>query len=665
MIVSSYAKRYLMKIFSKIKEFVIGKPLNALNPKIKDHIALAAIIAWIGLGADGLSSSAYGPEEAFLALGAHQSIGIYLAFATAITVFLISLSYNQVIELFPNGGGGYKVATHLLGQKFGVISGSALIVDYILTIAVSTASGVDAIFSLIPLQYTTYGIEIKVGMIALLMVLNLRGMKESIRILIPLFLGFMVTHLFIIVMGISSNGSGLLHVVANGNREMHAMSGSIGLFASIAILLRAYSLGGGTYTGLEAVSNNVNMLAEPRVRTGKLTMLYMAISLSLTAGGIILLYLLWHATPEPGKTLNAVVFSKIINTLGINGFWLPLILFFEAALLFVGANTGFLGCPAVMANMAVDKWLPRQFRELSSRLVTQNGVFISGIAAIIILIWARGQVSTLVILYSINVFLTFSMSLLGLSVYWFKSRRTKANWRRRLVMSLLGFIVCAAILLITTLEKFNEGAWLTLVITTCVISFCFLVRNHYRDVGNKLAEADRVFARHFNKSDLQHYVSLPITDKNAKTAVFFVTKHYGAGLHALLWVRRLFPDVFKNYIFLTSGEIDSASLATDEVFKNQYRRDLNTIIEKYKFFCSEHNLPSEGLFSYGIDEIQELIKLTEYVQQDYPDCIFFASKLVFVDETWWSRLLHNNTVTLIQRQLHLQGKQMVILPMKI
>lgn len=656
-----------MGIINKTKEIIIGKPLNALNPKIKDHIALVAIIAWIGLGADGLSSSSYGPEEAFLALGTHHNIGIYLAFATAITVFLISLSYNQVIELFPNGGGGYKVATHLLGPRAGVISGSALIVDYILTIAVSTASGVDAISSLLPVEYTTHGIEIKVAVIMTLMVLNLRGMKESIKILIPLFLGFMITHLFIIIVGISYHGAGVLNVVTNGNHEMRSMSGNIGVFAAIALLLRAYSLGGGTYTGLEAVSNNVNMLAEPRVRTGKLTMLYMAISLSFTAGGIILLYLLWHATPESGKTLNAVVFNKIIHQMGFGGYWLlPLILFFEAALLFVGANTGFLGCPAVMANMAVDKWLPRQFRELSSRLVTQNGVLISGLAAILILIWAKGQVSTLVVLYSINVFLTFSMSLLGLSVYWIKSRKNKVEWKRRFFMSSIGFIVCASILIITTLEKFTEGGWLTVVITTCVVSFCFLVRAHYRSVGKKLAEADTIFARHFSNVDIRkNHPTLPITDKNAKTAVFFVNKHYGAGLHALLWVRRLFPGVFKNYIFLTSGEIDSASFASDEIFKNQYRKDLNTVIENYKFFCHEHDLPSEGLFSYGVDEIAELIKLTEYIQQDYPDCVFFASKLVFVDETWWSRLLHNNTVTLIQRQLHLQGKQMVILPMKI
>lgn len=654
-----------MRFLRLIKLFILGKPLNALNPKIKDHIALIAIIAWIGLGADGLSSSSYGPEEAFLALGNHQHIGIWLAFATAITIFLISLSYNQVIELFPNGGGGYKVATHLLGPKAGVISGSALIVDYILTISVSIASGVDAIFSFLPTYFTAHKVEVEIACIIALIVLNIRGMKESIKILIPLFLGFLFTHVAIIVIGIVYHENGLSNVIPNAVHETRSLSGSIGIFATLALLLRAYSLGGGTYTGLEAVSNNVNMLAEPRVRTGKLTMLYMAISLSVTAGGIILLYLLWHVKPEAGKTLNAVVFAKIIHDVGFNPAWVSVILFFEAALLFVGANTGFLGCPSVMANMAVDKWLPRQFRELSSRLVTQNGVLISGIASILILMWAKGEVSTLVVLYSINVFLTFSMSLLGLSVYWIKTRKTKKEWKRKLFMSALGFIVCASILIITVLEKFTEGGWLTVVITTGVVIFCFLVRNHYRNVGKKLAEADVIFANHFRYTDLKNYNLLPITDKSAKTAVFFVTKHYGAGLHALLWVRRLFPDVFQNYIFLTAGEIDSESMANDEIFKTHYRKDLNSIIEHYRFFCSEHKLPSEGLFSYGVDEVSELVKLTEYISQDYPDCVFFASKLVFVDETWWSRLLHNNSVAHLQRQLHLQGKQMVILPMKI
>ena len=654
-----------MRLMRLLKNIVIGKPLNALNPNVKDHIALIAVIAWIGLGADGLSSSAYGPEEAFLALGRHTDIAIYLAFATAFTVFLISFAYNQVIELFPSGGGGYKVATHLLGPRAGVVSGCALIIDYILTIAVSVASGVDAVFSMLPTWWLNYKIEVEIAVIILLMVLNLRGMKESIRVLIPLFLGFLFTHLAVILVGIFFHLNTLPDILPNATLEAHRMSLSIGSFAAVAIFLRAYSLGGGTYTGLEAVSNNVNMLAEPRVRTGKFTMLYMAVSLSFTAGGIIILYLLWHAAPVYGQTLNAVVFDKIIAEAGFSHKWLGVILFFEAALLFVGANTGFLGCPAVMANMAVDKWLPRQFRELSGRLVTQNGVLISGIASIIILLWAHGRVSTLVVLYSINVFLTFSLSLLGLCVYWIRVRKEKPIWFRKFIIAGIGFVVCVSILIVTTIEKFTEGGWLTVVITAFAIALCFFIREHYRKVGEQLKDADHLFASHFKYTNLDNTTLMPVDNSELKTAVFFVTKHYGAGLHTLLWVQRIFPGVFKNFVFVTSGEIDSEAFANEEIFKKKYRQDLNSIIDGYRYFCTMHDLPSAGYFSYGINGLDELIKLAEQIQIDYPDCVFFGGKLVFVDESWWSRLLHNNTINLLQRQLHLRGMQMVILPMKI
>src|SRR5271170_5271761 len=172
-----------MNFGSRFKNLLIGHPLNPFNPNILRHASLVAFLAWVGLGADGLSSSCYGPEEAFIALGIHTEFALYIAIATAITVFVISLGYNQVIELFPSGGGGYKVATQLLGPYVGLVSGAALIVDYVLTIAVSTASGMDAIFSMLPTKWLAYKLFAEALMILLLIALNMRGMKESIKIL--------------------------------------------------------------------------------------------------------------------------------------------------------------------------------------------------------------------------------------------------------------------------------------------------------------------------------------------------------------------------------------------------------------------------------------------------------------------------------------------------
>src|SRR5579872_1477864 len=191
----------LMSFSSKLKHYVIGDPLNPFSPNMMRHVSLIALLAWIGLGADGLSSSCYGPEEAFIALGHNTHLALYIALATAITVFIISLGYNQVIELFPSGGGGYKVASQLLGAHIGLISGAALIVDYVLTIAVSTASAMDAFFSLLPNDYLSYKLLSEVGVIFALLLLNMRGMKESIKFLLPIFLGFFILHVFLIIYG--------------------------------------------------------------------------------------------------------------------------------------------------------------------------------------------------------------------------------------------------------------------------------------------------------------------------------------------------------------------------------------------------------------------------------------------------------------------------------
>jgi len=277
------------------------------------------------------------------------------------------------------------------------------------------------------------------------------------------------------------------------------LSGQLGWTGVAALLLLAYSQGGGTYTGLEAVSNNVNVLAEPRVHTGKVTMLYMALSLAFTAGGIILLYLLWGASPVEGQTLNAVAFGAIIESFG----WetgvahgaLVVVLALEAGLLFVAANTGFLGGPAVLANMAGDSWVPHQFRYLSSRLVTENGILVMGVASLVILLWTGGNVATLVVLYSVSVFLTFAVSLFGLCLYWAGSgRRAGSNWFGRLALSAAGFIVCVTILSVLLADKFMDGGWLAILIVGAIIAVCVRIRNHYDETKAQLKKIDADFS---------------------------------------------------------------------------------------------------------------------------------------------------------------------------
>jgi len=652
-----------VKAFLNLRQKFFGKPLDPLDTKTRRHIALVAFFAWVGLGADGISSSCYGPEEAFRALGGHTPLGLYLAFATAATVFIIALAYNQVIELFPTGGGGYRVASRLIGPYAGVTSGAALVLDYMLTIAISIASGVDALFSLLPFGWQTYKLATEVALIVALALLNLRGIKEVITVLLPIFLGFILTHAFLIVYGVLSHATVLPSLVPHVWRETSELSGQLGWTGVAALLLLAYSQGGGTYTGLEAVSNNVNVLAEPRVHTGKVTMLYMALSLAFTAGGIILLYLLWDSRPVEGQTLNAVAFGAIIESFGWDA-WvtqtsLVVVLALEAGLLFVAANTGFLGGPAVLANMAADSWVPHQFRYLSTRLVTENGVLVMGVAALVILLWTGGSVSTLVILYSVSVFLTFAVSLFGLCLYWAK-QRVGRRWLARLSLSAVGFIVCASILLMLLVEKFLEGGWLAVLIIGVFIAACMTVRNHYDWTRTQLKKVDA----DFSGVPFGSIAKPPQPDPEKPTAVFLVGSSRGGGLHALLWVQRMFPDHFRNFIFVNARTVDSQSFGGREDLEAM-KVEANASLSYFVNFCNSKGWAAKSYLSFGTDPIDEFTRLAERVRAEFPNAVFFTSKLVFDKDNWLTQLLHNQAAMALQRRFHLRGIQMIILPMKL
>lgn len=660
-----------MPFAEKVKEAVIGKPRDPLwatgqhEVGNRRNIALVAFLAWISLGADGLSSACYGPQEAFLALGRYTHFGLYLAVATFLTVFIIAIAYNQVIELFPSGGGGYKVATQLLGSRAGLVSGSALLVDYILTIAISIAAGVDALFSLLPPYAQDYKLMMEIALGIILIVLHLRGKKQTLRLILPIFIGFIATHAFLIIYGIVVHSDGLPALIPDTISETRQLTEQMGWVFAASLFLRAYSLGGGTYTGLEAVSNNINLLREPRVTIGRYTMFYMAVALSFTAGGVILLYLLWNAQYAPHQTLNAVTFSAIIDSWRFNPLLshslLAMVLLLEAGLLFIAANTGFLGGPRVLAYMAVDSWVPRQFRNLSGRLVTQNGIYLMGIGALIILIWTNGEVSVLVVLYSINVFLTFALALLGLCKYWWSNRYDEERWQSRLALSLLGFVVAGGILIITIVEKFTEGGWLTLLITGLTITLCALIHRHYDRVRQQLRTVDALYAP---RPDWEEDLAEPPLNPDLPTAIFLVGKNRGLGMYTLKWVNEVFSGHFKNFIFLSVGEVDAESYGGKGALRSlQYQ--IENSLRYYVHYCHNNGWAAASYAGYGTDVETELEKLVIKVSAEYPNSVCLGSKLIFDDESWLISWLHNHTAIAMQRRLHLREIQMIVTPIKI
>ena len=655
-----------MKVFRLAKNVVIGRARNLSDHRIFDNMSLVALLAWVGLGADGLSSSCYGPEAAFLALKSYTHLSLFVAAASMLTIVVICLSYSQIIELFPSGGGGYLVASKLLSPTLGVISGCALIGDYILTIAISVASGTDALFSMLPVEWQAWKLKFSLVIVVFLTLLNLRGVKESVVLWVPVFFVFVLSYSFAIIWAVTAHFGDLPEITHGVTGDLKSGYTEIGMFGLVALVLRAYSLGAGTYTGIEAVSNGLNALREPRVQTGKRTMVYMGASLSFVVGGLLLAYLLYHVSHVDGKTLNAVLFEKITAA------WPPLLsrgfviaaMASSAALLFIAAQTGFFGGPRVLANMAVDRWMPTRFATLSDRLVTQNGVLLMGFAALLVVLFTTASVDLLVVLYSINVFITFSLSQLGMVRHWWSERRTEPLWKRKILVNGFGLMLTGGILISLCIVKFFEGGWATLLVTSVLIGLAFWVKSHYRNTQKKLHRLNELVAAALADDAIVVEKTPPPCDLNARTAVFLVNGFNGLGLHTLLAVVRMFPKVYQNFVFVQVGVLDAGNFMGASEVEN-LREHSRAEVERYVTYMGKRGFYTEAHIALGTDIVDEAAKLCDVIADKFPQAQFFAGQLVFKDESTITRWLHNHTVFELQRRLYQHGRAMLILPIQV
>jgi amino acid transporter len=652
-------------MFEKLKNLIIGRSRDLEDPHLFHQISLIAFLAWIGLGADGLSSSCYGPEEAYRTLGGFTHLALYLAIATAATVFIISASYSQIVELFPTGGGGYLVASKLLGSHAGLVSGCALVVDYVLTIAVSVASGIDALFSFLPPEVLPYKLMAIFVILGFLSLLNLRGVKESVLVLMPIFIIFVIAHILVILIGIFGHATALPGMISGTVHETAAGINSIGFFAVMLILMRAYSMGAGTYTGIEAVSNGLQILREPKVRTAKRTMFYMSTSLAFTAGGIIVCYLLNNIQYQQGKTMNAVLISAVSGQWTLAGYpigqaFIIITLISEALLLFVAAQTGFLDGPRVLANMAQDSWVPRRFSHLSDRLVTRNGILLMGIFAFLVLWYTKGDVRVLVVLYSINVFLTFTLSQLGMCVHWIQKRKSDSKWVKHLTINGIGLLLTLCILFMTVILKFGEGGWLTVIITVSFIVFCLWIRSHYNAVKKVFKRLDDILTAVPLPEQIP---SLPPKNPKSSTAILMVNGFNGLGIHSLLGIIKSFQKQFQSFVFISVGVVDSSKFkGVDEI--DRLRETTEASLKKYVEFTNKLGFNAEYRFEVGTDAIDELEALCIKTTKEFPNSVCFAGRLIFEEENWVTRWLHNQASFAIQRKLLFHGINMVVLPIR-
>jgi len=656
-----------------LKSIIFGREKSLSDRNLFHSLSLIAVFAWVGLGADGLSSSCYGPEETFKALAGNTHLSLFVALACVVTIVAICASYSQIISLFPTGGGGYLVASKLLSPATGVVSGCALLIDYVLTVTISVASGADALFSLFPPgvqeRILLFGFTVKLAfelvcVIGLTMI-NLRGVKESVLIWVPIFAVFVLTHIFVIAYAFLTHTSGLAAIPAATTHEIHSVSASVGWFGLMALLLKSYSMGAGTYTGIEAVSNGLPILREPRVKTGRRTMVYMGVSLALTVAGLLVAYQLYAVEINPDKTLNAVLFEKMTAGWGhsTGSAFVIVTLFSEAALLIIAAQTGFLDGPRVLANMALDRWFPAQFANLSERLVTRNGVLLMGLSGFLMMWATHGSVDLLVIFYSINVFITFSLSQLGMVRHWWQERATEQGWIHKLAINGFGFVLTSSILISLTLVKFKEGGWATWLVTGALVFTAFAIKRHYSGVRAQLGRLDSIVAA--AESEAREVPpDAPPADPKARTAVILVNGFNGLGLHTVLNVPRMFGNTFKNFVFVQVGSVDAGNFkgAADI---DALREHTEAEVQRYVQFARARGYGSKAYTGIGYDVTSEVMKLAREASADFPNQVFFAGQLLFTYETNLTRWLHNHTVATLQRRFFLSSMPFVVLPIRV
>jgi len=397
----------------------------------------------------------------------------------------------------------------------------------------------------------------------------------------------------------------------------------------------------------------------------------MAVSLAVTASGLLLAYLLFEVAPVTGKTMNAVLLEAVAGDFSIFGVnvgypFVVVALLSEGALLFVAAQAGFVDGPRVMANMAVDSWLPHRLSALSERLTMRNGIVLMGCAALGALAYTRGDVSKLVVMYAINVFVAFALSNLAMAVFWVRRRATEPRWARHLPAHVLAFVLSLSILVVTVVQKLTEGAWVTLLVTSLLVAFCFAVKRHYARVARAIRAMDAELPGPDERPGLYPQVSarLHAPDAGQPVAILLVGGYGGLGRHALLTLLRMFPGHFRGVVFAAVSVVDSdAFKGAAEIPALEARTD--AALEKYRHFAHALELPCRTVARTGTEVVSEAVELAQSLAWEYPRALVVAGQVVFDEESSFRRLLHNETAFAIQRRLQQSGVPMIVLPVQL
>lgn len=459
-----------------LKRLFIGKPLKSAE---NDEHKLSRFAALALLSSDALSSIAYGTEQIVVVLVTLSAAAIWysLPIAAFVIILLISLtlSYRQIIHAYPHGGGAYVVSSENLGRNAGLLAGGSLLVDYMLTVAVSVSAGAEAIISAIPALYG-HQVAISIGIVILITLMNLRGLRESASFLMLPVYSFIAIITLLIVVG--------LFKIVTGAQPLNAtaLPGAVVPGISIALVLRAFSSGSSSLTGVEAISNAVPFFKKPRAKNAAGTLALMATILGFFFVGITFINYWYGIVPKEEVT----VLSQIGKAVFGQNILYYLLQFATALILAVAANAGFSAFPVLAYNLAKDKFMPHMYMDRGDRLGYSNGILTLAAGSIVLLLIFQGSTERLIPLYSIGVFIPFALSQSGMVVKW---RKETKNWLPKSIANIVGAFISFAIIAILFIYRLGD-IWPFFIIMPVLIYAFYRVNTHYKNVAEQLRLED-------------------------------------------------------------------------------------------------------------------------------------------------------------------------------
>jgi len=616
-----------------VHQWLIGRPLQTADAP---HQTIGKAVGLAVFASDALYSTAYATQEIMMVLAIAGSGAMGYVFPVAIAIVLlmaiVSISYQQTVHAYPGGGGAYIVSRDNLGEIPAQTAAAALLTDYILTVAVSISSGVAQITSAFPNLYA-FRVEIAVGLVMFIMIINLRGVKESgTTFAIPTYF-FVITMFLTVGLGFYRYIAGSLGTVVNPPEI--SIEGALATITPF-LLLHAFSNGTSALTGIEAISNGITAFKEPRSKNAGITLIWMSSILATLFLGVSFLSSQIKAIPSEAET----VISQMARTIyGGEGILYLAIIAGTAVILIMAANTAFADFPRLSAITAADGFLPRQFTFRGSRLVYSRGIVALAIVASLLIVLFQASVSRLIPLYAIGVFLSFTLSQTGMAHRWLKSGRLSSdqeivekgsvikydpNWKLKMVINGFGAVCTFIVMIVFAVTKFRDGAWIIIIIIPILVSTFLSIHHHYAKLASKLSLDDYQSNLHISR----HRVVLLIAGVHRGT------------LAALAYARSLSPDVTAVHV-----EVDP--------------QESQKVREKWNLYGEGTRLVIlESPYRLFIEPVMAFIETLLVNRQ--PTEVMTIVVPQFVTQHWWENLLHNQTALMLRFAL-LFKKGLVIL----